>query len=79
MALLSVFVQPSDAGRLYVDGVEVPDGYSWRARVGSSVSLNVVPRGNNELDSWNDGEWFEESWSVVVGGDKSFSARLIEI
>lgn len=75
MAQLIFNISPSGSGcRILVNGEVVELGVPLGYPIGSTVNLSIELVDGYELDSWNDGQWFDPDWQVEVAGDASFVA-----
>lgn len=77
MAQLTFIIEPANSGcRILVNGEVVELGVPLGYPIGSTVNLSLELVDGYELDSWNNGQWFEPDWQVEVTEDASFVATV---
>lgn len=77
MAQLTFNIEPSNTGcRVMVNGEAVELGVPLGYPIGSTINLSLELVDGYELDSWNNGQWFEPDWQVEVTEDASFVATV---
>lgn len=77
MAQLTFNIEPANTGcRVLVNGEAVELGVPLGYPVGSAINLSLELVDGYELDSWNNGQWFEPDWQVEVTEDASFIATI---
>ncbi len=76
-AELSFVVRPAGAGVIMVNGTAAPATPTRYAR-GTVLRLQAVAAEGFVLDSWNDGEWFEEEWAFTALSDRTITAVMSE-
>ena len=77
MAQLTFNIEPANTGcRVLVNGEAVELGVPLGYPIGSTINLSLELVDGYELDSWNDGQWFEPDWPVEVTEDASFVALV---
>lgn len=77
MAQLTFNIEPANTGcRVLVNGEAVELGVPLGYPIGSTINLSLELVDGYELDSWNNGQWFEPDWQVDVTEDASFVAAI---
>lgn len=77
MAQLTFNIEPANSGcRMLVNGETVELGVPLGYPVGSTINLSLELVDGYELDSWNNGQWFEPDWQVEVTEDASYVAAI---
>jgi hypothetical protein len=77
MAVTATFlVRPAGSATIFCNSNEVT-GRSVELGRDEQIHIHLEPASGYVLENWNEGQWFDEDWDLVLTENRAFIANMI--